>query len=289
MLRAALLICLGYLALSPAAAVDVAALWDFGDPALSERRFRDALKSASGDDALILKTQIARTYALRKDFNQARTLLLSIAGEVPGAGEEARARYWLELGRTYASHRHAPESQGPESRQHARSAFTTSLDISQRAKLDALAIDAMHMFVFVDTAPEDQLKWNLAAMSLIEASDQHDAKRWEPSISSNTGEALYDLGRYEEALRYFRRSLNLREQRHEQQAVRDAYWHIARVLRIQNKIDEALAIQLRIEQESQTAGQPKYYIFEELQLLYEAKGEPQRARQYEAQAQALQR
>lgn len=69
--------------------------------------------------------------------------------------------------------------------------------------------------------------------------------------------------------------------------MRDAYWHIARVLRIQNKIDEALAIQLRIGQESRAAGQPRYYIFEELQLLYEAKGESQRARHYEARARAL--
>lgn len=176
MLRTALLICLGCLTLSAAATVDLTALWDFGDPALSERRFRDALKSASGDDALILQTQIARTYALRKDFNAARAQLISIGGAVAGAGEEVRARYWLELGRTYASHRHAPESQGPESRQQARSAFSTSLEISKRAKLDALAIDAMHMFVFVDTAPEDQFKWNLAALSLIEASDQPDAK-----------------------------------------------------------------------------------------------------------------
>lgn len=289
MMRAAVLICFGCLSLNAAASVDLTTLWDFADPALSEQRFRGALQSATGDDALILQTQIARTYALRKDFNAARAVLVSIAGEVAGAGEEVRARYWLELGRTYASHRHTPESQGPESLQHARSAFSRSLDISKRAKLDALAIDAMHMLVFVDTAPEDQLKWNLAALSLIAASDQQDAKRWEASISSNTGEALYDLGRYEESLRNFRRALFLREQQHESQGVRDAYWHIARVLRIQNKLEEALAIQLRIEQESQAAGRPKYYIFEELQLLYQAKGDSQRARYYEARARALKR
>lgn len=245
---------------------------NFGDPALSEQRFRDALKSATGDDALVLETQIARTYALREDFDAARAVLTSIADDIAEAGEEARARYWLELGRTYASHRHAPESLGPESREQARSAFSKSLDISKQAKLDALSIDAMHMFVFVDPAPEEQLKWNLAALSLIAASDQQDAKRWEASISSNTGEALYDLGRYEEALPYFRRTLNLREQQQQPQGARDANWHIARVLRMQNKLEAPLEIQLRIEQESEAAGRPRHYLFEELQLLYQAKG-----------------
>ena len=42
-------------------AIDINALWDFSKPALSEERFRAALATAQGDDALILKTQIART------------------------------------------------------------------------------------------------------------------------------------------------------------------------------------------------------------------------------------
>ena len=45
-------------------ALDLNALWDFGRPEVSEQRFRDALQSATGDQALILRTQIARTYGL---------------------------------------------------------------------------------------------------------------------------------------------------------------------------------------------------------------------------------
>lgn len=289
MLRPALFLVCGCLVASTAAAMDLVSLWDFGNPALSEQRFRDALKSAEGDDVLVLQTQIARTYSLRKDFATARATLQSIASDVDSAGAEAKARYWLELGRTYASHRHGPESQSTESRRLARDAYTRALEISRQAKLDALAIDATHMFVFVDPAPEDQLKWNLAALSLIAASDQDDAKRWEASISSNTGEALYDLGRYPEALQYFQRTLFLREQRQEAEGVRDAYWHIARILRVQNKVDDALAIQLRLEQEGEAAGQPKSYVFEELQLLYQARGDRERAQKYEERAKALRR
>ena len=48
------------------------ALWDFSKPELSEQRFRAALATASGDDSLILQTQIARTYGIRKDFQRAQ-------------------------------------------------------------------------------------------------------------------------------------------------------------------------------------------------------------------------
>ena len=41
-------------------AVDIDALWDYDQPGVSETRFREALKSESGDDALELETQIAR-------------------------------------------------------------------------------------------------------------------------------------------------------------------------------------------------------------------------------------
>lgn len=270
-------------------AVNLSALWDFSNPAVSEHRFRDALKSAVGDDRLIIQTQIARTYMLRKDFAAAKDLLQAISSDVAAAGAEAKARYWLELGRSHASHRHDPAIQTPESRRVARDAFSTAIKISREAKLDALTVDALHMFVFVDTAPADQLKWNEEALAVIAASEQPDAKRWEASISSNAGEALYDLGRYDEAMNYFRRALFLREQSDDPRGVRDAYWHMARVLRIQGHIDDALAIQLRLERESDVAQQPRDYIYEELQLLYQAKGDASRAREYQQRAKALQR
>ena len=95
--------------------IDVKPLWDFRKPEASEERFRAALKTATGDDALILQTQIARTYGLRKDFPKAREILGSIAKDIPAAGPEARVRYALELGRTYASATHPPESVTAES------------------------------------------------------------------------------------------------------------------------------------------------------------------------------
>lgn len=53
-------------------AIDLKSLWDFDNPAQSEERFRSVLATATGDDAVILPTQSARTYRLRADFTHAR-------------------------------------------------------------------------------------------------------------------------------------------------------------------------------------------------------------------------
>jgi tetratricopeptide (TPR) repeat protein len=218
--------------------------------------------------------------SLRKDFDTARMQLHELEPAVRTAGPEAQARYWLEMGRSYASHRHSPESQTLETRERARAAFGKALEIAKRAKLDAVTVDILHMFVFVDTAPADQLRWNLQALSVVQASTDPEARRWEASIRSNTGEALVELGRYDEALMHFRKTLVLREQGTNAAQTRDAHWHIAHILRLQNHIDEALAIQLRLEREAEAAQQPRIYIFEEIELLYRAKRQFDRAEHY---------
>ena len=80
------------LAASSAMAVDVVAMWDFSNPDLSEKRFRSALESAAGDDALILQTQIARTYVLRKDFEGKDIELIGQLMPDPESGASGTAK-----------------------------------------------------------------------------------------------------------------------------------------------------------------------------------------------------
>jgi tetratricopeptide (TPR) repeat protein len=269
-------------------AIDLDSMWDFSQPTVSEERFRAALKSASGDEVLILQTQIARTYMLRGDFDTARGLLAGTQASAQAAGPEARARYWLETGRSYASHRHPPGSQTAATRQLARDAYIRALAIAKGANLDAVAIDVLHMLPFVDTDPAQQLEWNRQALAMVEVSGQEQARRWEPSIRSNLGESLYDLGRYEEALEQFRQSAAIFEQRPDAHSARDGYWHVAHALRALNRNSEALAIQLRLERECDAAGAPRAYIFEELEILFRAAGNEERARYYAGRIRSLQ-
>jgi hypothetical protein len=72
----------------------------------------------------------------------------------------------------------------------------------------------------------------------------------------------------------------LREKGEDVQAKRIAHWMVAWTLRALNRTDEALEIQLRLERERQAAGAPSAYVFEELELLYLAKGDRERADHY---------
>ena len=278
-----------FLTTTSAMAIDLTPLWDFSQPDVSEQRFRAALKTASVDDALVLQTQIARSYGLRKDFAAARDTLKAIEPQMATAGTEARTRYALELGRTYASATHPADAQTTESRELARTAYRSALDLAKEARLDSLAIDAIHMLAFVDTSPADQLKWGLEALSVVTRSTQAAAKQWEAPVRHNVGYALHQLGRYDEALAQFRQAVVLREQGGDAQALRVAHWMVAWTLRSLKRNEEALDIQLRLEREADDAGQPDPYVFEELELLYRDRNDAAKAAYYASRKQAVAR
>ena len=267
-------------------AVDISKLWDFNKPELSEQRFRSALPTASSDDALILQTQIARTFGLRRDFPQAQQILANIEPQIQNASAEAKVRYFLELGRTYSSATHPPESQTAEVKELARSAYMRAFELAQAGKLDSLAIDALHMMTVVDTAPEDQLEWNHKAVALMQSSSQPDAKKWEGSLHNNIGYALHLLGRYEDALVEFKLALAACERDGNPQTIRIAHWMVAWTLRALGRLNEAIEIQLRLERECDDAGEPDPYVFEELELLYRSVNNTEKAELYAARRKA---
>jgi tetratricopeptide (TPR) repeat protein len=272
-----------------AMALDLDSLWDFGNPALSEQRFAQALSTAQGDDALILQTQIARSHGLRGDFARAREILSAIEPKLIRSGAEVRVRYALEWGRTFASAVHPDSSQTPKAKAQARVAYLQAFELAQAEQLDALAIDALHMLAFVDTLPSDQLKWGREALALSTASSQPSAKKWEASLRNNIGMALHDLGRYDEALAEFQQAVSLRERGTDAEATRVAHWMVAWTLRALKRPDEALAIQLRLEKECAAAGTPDRYVLEELETLYRVRGDAVRAQHYAALKKALPR
>ena len=271
----------------PAWALDLASMWDFSQPAQTEQRFRAALASASGDDALILQTQIARTWGLRADFDRARQVLAEVAPALPTAGAEVRVRHALELGRSWSSAAHPPASQTEAARKNARTAFTQAHDEARAARLDGLAVDALHMMAFVDTAPADQIAWDRRALALAEASDQPAARRWEAPLRNNLGYALREAGQLEESLLQLRRALVLREAAGDADAIRSARWMVARTLRALGRLDEALDLQLQLERDWDAANDPDPEVFDELQALYTARGDATRAAHYAARRRAL--
>ncbi len=273
------------LILHNAMAIDITKLWDYSKPTVSETRFRAALNGASDDDAFILHTQIARTFGLRRQFDTARATLAALEPRLAAASAEAQVHYHLEWGRSLASAAHPPDNP-PESREAARGHFMRAFTLAQTAALDYLAIDALHMMPFVDTEPAQQLAWNEKALAYLERSTQPDAKRWEASLRNNVGYARHLAGDYDEALRQYRLSLAAHERADNASSVRIAHWMIASTYRAQKRFEEAIAIQLRLEQEWAAAGEPDPYVFEELEHLYRATHDEERANVYQAKLKA---
>lgn len=266
--------------MAPAMPIDLTPLWDYSQPAVSEERFRAAIVRAAPDDAFVLQTQVARTWGLRRDFTKAREILGALEPRFAQASAEGQVRWLLEMGRTWASPAHPKAQRTPEAREQARALYQAAFERARDAKLDSLAIDALHMMVMVDEEPAQQLEWNRKAIAYMEASTQPDAKRWEGTLYNNTGYALQQAGRHDEAIALYRKSLAAYERQGRAGEVRIAHWMIASALRAQGRFQDALAIQQRLEREWDAAGKPDPYVYEELEQLHRALGDEARAADY---------
>ena len=234
-------------------ALDIRALWDFSDPARSEATFREHLRTAGGDLALSLQTQIARSLGLRSRLDEAHALLDLVEIGLPEAGPEPRVRYLLERGRTLRA-----AKQGGS----ARPLFLDAVNLASRAGLDELGVDAMHMVALVEPNPEGQMHWNRAALALAQASKEPYARNWDASLANNIGMTLLEQGHYQASLQSFRTALAARERMGDPGRIREAQWMVAWTLRFLKRHDEALVILRRLQAE--TAEAPDGYVFEEL-------------------------
>ena len=68
--------------------------------------------------------------------------------------------------------------------------------------------------------------------------------------------------------------------------IRVAHWMVANTLRLMGRLDEARDIQLRLEREWDEAREPDPYVFEELEAIYKAQGNIERAAHYAARLKA---
>lgn len=271
----------------PAAALDVDTLWDFGQPALSEQRFRAALADAHGDDVLILRTQIARTKGLRGDFDGALAELAAVEPQLAKAGPEASVRFLLERGRARISPVHDDAARTPQALATARADYLAAAELARRSGLDGLAVDALHMMAFVDRDPADALRWTQQALDLAMASPQPAAHAWQASLRNNLGYALHDLGRHDEAIAQFRRALALRIERGRPERIAEARFSLGWALREAGQLDEALAIQTALDQAATASGRPDAEVLEELEAIHRARGDDAAAEEIAARRRAL--
>lgn len=244
-------------------------LWNYDDPAATEATFRALLPRAEagadrGAHAELL-TQIARTQSLQRQLDAAHDTLDAADAMIEPGMAAARTRSLLERGRTYNS---AGE------RDRAAPLFLEAWEVSRRAELDGLAVDAAHMVAIVET-PEAALEWNRTALRLAERSADPDARRWRGSLHNNMGWTHHGEERYDAAMQHFDAALEARLEAGDPDAIRIARWCRARCLRSLGRTEEALAIQRQLE-----TPEANGYVFEEIGECLLMLGRPDDARAY---------
>lgn len=236
---------------------DFDSLWDYKQPAETEKQFRALLPVAqeSGDASYYgqLLTQIARTQGLQGQFEAAHQTLNTVQNMLTPEPSRAGIRYGLERGRVFNS---------SGDKDSARPLFVQAWEDALKAGEDFYAIDAAHMIAIVEP-PEAQMEWNLKAVAIAEKTMDERARNWLGSLYNNIGWTYHDAGQYADALATFEKALAYREKQGKADNIRIAKWCIARTLRSLNRIDEALAIQRELL-EAMGGDNPDGYVYEEL-------------------------
>jgi len=257
--------------------MDIDVLWEYGDPQLSEERFREALGSAEGEERLELLTQIARTFGLRGRFAEAHEMLNGVERELGGAGPKPRVRCQLERGRAFNS------AGQPE---HARELFTQAWELARQAGLEGLAVDAAHMLAITWSGKPEAIEWNQRGLALARASQDARARGLIPAMLNNTAWDLHSMGHFDEALVLFKEAQAEWSARGGLEQIRIAKWSVGRCLRSLGRYSEALDLQQALEAEHIASGSVDGYVFEELAENLAALGRTAEACAYFAQAAA---
>ena len=235
--------------------------WDFEDPAGSEARLRALLTDADGQDALVLRTQVARALGLQQRYDEAQAGLDEVAAAA-SPGTEARVRERLERGRVL-------RSGGDPDR--ARPLFAEAAALAGRL-LTGLRIDALHMTALLAGSPAEQAALTEAVLAEARADDDPAARRWVPSLLNNLGMARHDAGDLAGALAAFEEALAVRRERGEHRETQIATWMVGWALRLLGRDDEALRIQTALKAELEAEGATDPYVDEEIATLRQYNG-----------------
>lgn len=230
-------------------------LWNFGDPADSEGRFREAMAKATGERRDELRTQVARALGLQGQFDQGHAELDQI---VEPSGRVA-VHAALERGRLF-------NSAGDPLRGVAQ--FRRAVELATGCGEVGLEIDALHMLGIA--APEsERIGWNERAIARAENSDDPRAVRWLGSLLNNTAWSYHEEGLFERALGLFVRAEAWYQQFGTPETQQIAQWSIGRCLRSLGRFEEALRIQQSLAIEIGDEW-PDGFVLEEIaEILYQ--------------------
>ncbi len=254
-------------------------VWSLGYPAKIEEEFRELLPQAKAlpDKSIYLQilSQLALAQALLKKFDEAHKTLDNAEALLTPDYELARVRILLERGRVFQQAGKITEAQDY---------FERSFELSAKNKLDFHTVNAAHMIAIVAQKEEDKITWNQRAIDLAMSAKDKRARDWLGSLYNNLGQNYLSKQQFEKALEAFLKALEYRNKEGHVPNIRVAKWSVARALRSLNRVDEALALQLKLLKEYDALTESDNYdmpidmfklargwIYEELAEIYQTK------------------
>lgn len=233
-------------------------LWNYDDPAGTEKKFRELLpKAEKGKDKayyIELLTQLARTQSLQMKFDEAHEILDKVMKQLKPEHIVPRIRFMLERGRTYNSSKVFDK---------ARELFLAAYMQADKYEEDNLAIDAVHMLGIVDKG-EESLKWNELAIHMAEDTEDEKAKGWLGALYNNTGWTYHDMGEYDKALELFERNVKYHTEKRSTNQLGIAKWCVGRTLRSLKRTEAALKMQIELNDWFKETGlEEDGYVYEE--------------------------
>ncbi|HRK59655.1 MAG TPA: hypothetical protein PLI74_08435 [Candidatus Kapabacteria bacterium] len=257
---------------------DIDALWDYMDPIKSEQCFTQAIAQINpGTLPLLyaeLLTQRARAIGLQQQYERAFATLADADALINNTSSVALVRYYLEYGRLLHSSRtsHANE--------YLLKSYTLAIELHE----DFYAIDAAHMLGIIEKGLQS-LEWNTIAIDIAEKSIHPRAKKWLGSLYNNTAWTYFFSENYQKAYTIFQKSKAWYAERNLLNEEFIAEWSLARTLRAQGHLQEALQAQLTLLENRQAANFPEDgYISEELGEILLSMGREQEATPHFAHA-----
>lgn len=213
-------------------------LWGLGDPVVVEEKLRELLPQAESlkDKSLYIQilSQIALAQALQQKIDDAHKTLDEAEMLLTPEYELAKVRILLERGRVFQQAGKVPE---------ALDFFKKSFELSEKNKFDYYTINAAHMIAIVVDKTEEKIKWNQLAIHMSEKTKDKKAALWLGPLYNNLGRNYHEEKQYKKALVAFKKALEYRRKEKYAPNIRVAKWSIGQILRLLNRLDEALKIQ----------------------------------------------
>lgn len=237
--------------------------WNYRKPLESRARFEQILQETQSiaDLSYImqLKTQIARTYSLNREYKEAHELLDEIQLQLTNTDPLTEVRYLLERGRTY-------NSSGEKSKSVDQ--FEKAFYLGKEIEPLIYVMDAIHMIGIAVSDLGEKEKWYNLGIAEAEKSADPKIRDWKGNFLYNLGVDYFNTGKhYEVALKKFVQSKVFYIETGYESYANISKWFEAKTLRMMGEIDKSLELQLELLKDKN--GKDEYgYTFEELGELY---------------------